>query len=549
MDICVNIIKNFRQKKFSHLVYFGFIVLLLLGSSLCRSNRSAKKNIILITLDTLRADFVSAYESSHAETPNIDFFTGAGILFQNCYTPIPITLPAHAAIFYSQPPHALKVYNNGQIIPQNMSSPSLASWLSQNGYETAAFVSLGVLKSHFKINQGFDFFEDSFPQERWYLNAAEINERVLSWLKRSHTDPFFLWIHYSDPHDPYAPPTLSPDFRIYLNGNIHSEFCLQKKENITCEFQLNQGDNTIEFEALSEFPIPRDDFRISLNDFEPEENHFLKLKYEDLTFYHRENKQSVFIKKRGRIKIFNSGSQMKWNMRFQGNINLFPEEMSRAYKIEVEYLDSQIGKLTEYLEKNGLLENSIVVLAGDHGEGLGEHFLDRGEIYFGHIHFLYTFHTRVPLIIYDTSLKNRSKKIKQFCTLSDIAPTLLKMIDLPVPSNYSGNDLLNLNGPGESFEDVFFETYTPEAVADKFALLRNPWLLVFTPETSTYELYNLQNDPRQQENIYILFQDKPLIQELIKEINNQARKILSTKTEVQFDQKSREILKSLGYIK
>ena len=156
---------------------------------------------------------------------------------------------------------------------------------------------------------------------------------------------------------------------------------------------------------------------------------------------------------------------MKWNMRFQGNINLFPEEMSRAYKIEVEYLDSQIGKLTEYLEKNGLLENSIVVLAGDHGEGLGEHFLDRGEIYFGHIHFLYTFHTRVPLIIYDTSLKNRSKKIKQFCTLSDIAPTLLKMIDLPVPSNYSGNDLLNLNGPGESFEDVFFETYTPEAAA------------------------------------------------------------------------------------
>lgn len=549
MDTCGNNQKKFRLVKSSYWLYSGFTLLVLLASFHCRPNKTVTKNIILITLDTLRADHVSLYGTKCAKTPNIDFFAESGVYFQNFYSPIPITLPAHAAIFYSQPPHNLKVYNNGQLIPEKMPSPSLAYWLSQNGYETAAFVSLGVLKSHFKLNQGFDCYEDSFPQERWYLNAAEINERVLTWLNKPHRDPFFLWIHYSDPHDPYAPPVLSPDFRIYLNGKIHSELCLQKNEIINCAFELNPGENTIEFEALNKFPIPRDDFRISLNDFEPEENDFLKLMYEDLTFYRRANKQSVFIKQNGRIKIQNSGSNIKWKLRFQGNLNLFPEEMSEGYKNEVEYLDSQIGELTEYLEKSELLENSIVVLAGDHGEGLGEHYLDRGEIYFGHIHYLYTFHTRVPLIIYDASLRNKSKKIKQFCTLNDIAPTLLKMIDLPIPSNYYGNDLLNFNSSGESPEDVFFETYTPEAAADKFALLRNPWLLVFTPETSTYELYDLQNDPRQQENIYIRFQDNPLIQELIKEINHQARKILSTKTEIQFDQKSREILKSLGYIK
>lgn len=430
-----------------------------------------------------------------------------------------------------------------------MPSPSLAYWLSQNGYETTAFVSLGVLKSHFKLNQGFDFYEDNFPQERWYLNAAEINERVFSWLNKPHRNPFFLWIHYSDPHDPYAPPTLSPDFRIYLNGKIHSEFCLQKNEIITCEFELNHGENTIEFEALSKFPVPRDDFRISLNDFEPEENDILRLMYENLTFYHRENKQSVFIKENGRIKIQNSGSNIKWRLRFQGNLNLFPEEKSQGYKNEVEYLDAQIGKLTEHFKKLGLLENSVVVLAGDHGEGLGEHYLDRGEIYFGHIHYLYTFHTHVPLIIFDKSLKNKSQKIQKFSTLIDIAPTLLKMVELPIPSSYIGNNLLNPNRTGKFPHDVFFETYTPEAAADKFAQLSYPWLLVFTPEATAYELYDLQNDPRQQENIYSSHKDEPLAQELINEINDQARKILSTKTEIQFDQKSREILKSLGYIK
>lgn len=549
MDICGNIRKYFGLKKSSVLLVFFIYFLFILGSTHCHRDNKINKNIILITLDTLRADHVSAYGSDFVETPNIDFFTESGIIFQNCYSPIPITLPAHASLFYSQPPHKLKVYNNGQILPEKIPFPSLASLFGKNGYDTAAFVSLGVLKSNFRLNSGFNLYEDSFPEERWYLNAAEVNKKVFSWLNQPHSKPFFVWIHYSDPHDPYAPPTLSPDFRVYLNGQFHSEFCLQKKEIIQCEFNLSPGENTINLISLHDFPVPRDDYRISLNDFEPEEKEDLKFTYNNLTFYQQGDKQSAFIKKDGQIKISNSGSQTKWTLRFQGNINLFPSEMSEAYKEEVEYLDSEIGKLTDYLKKTGLLENSTIVLVGDHGEGLGEHYSELGEIYYGHIHYLYTFHTRIPLIIYDASFKKNPLKITNVSTLMDIAPTLLKWTNISIPSSFTGKNLLNLNKTVKTEDVIFFETYSPESVADRFGLLHYPWLLIFTPTEINYELFNLQSDPMQQKNIYPSHQDHLLTQELRQRINTRARDILSTKTEVQFDQKSREILKSLGYIK
>ena len=545
----VNIGKYFRQKKYSCLVYLVFFLLLIFGSTHCHRNKKIDKNIILITLDTLRADHVSVYGSEHIKTPHIDFFAESGIIFQNCYSPIPITLPAHASLFYSQPPHELKLYNNGQILQEKIPAPSLAFLFDQKGYDTAAFVSLGVLKSRFRLNSGFNFYEDSFPEERWYLNAGEVNKKVISWLNQPHEKPFFLWIHYSDPHDPYAPPNLSSDFRVKLNGQIHSEYCLQKKEIIQCEFDLNPGENTIDLVCLKEFPTPRDDYRISLNDFEPEENEFLKFIFKNLTFYHEGDKQSAFIKKEGQIKIFNSGSKMKWTLRFQGNINLFPSEMSEGYKSEVKYLDSEIGRLTEHLRKTGFLEKSTIVLVGDHGEGLGEHYSELGELYYGHIHYLYTFHTRIPLIIYDASFKTNPLNITKPSTLVDIAPTLLKWTNISIPSSYMGKNLMELHKTNKTDDVIFFETYSPESTADRFGLLHFPWLLIFTPDNNLYQLYDLQNDPMQQKNIYPSYQDHVLTQELIQKINTQARNILSTKTEIQLDQKSREILKSLGYIK
>ncbi len=93
-----------------------FFFMLCLPFMQCSGEKEKKPtNVILITLDTHRADYVSAYNPEKSKTPNIDFFAQKGILCENCYSLIPITAPAHASLFYSMPPHLINLYNNGEV--------------------------------------------------------------------------------------------------------------------------------------------------------------------------------------------------------------------------------------------------------------------------------------------------------------------------------------------------------------------------------------------------------------------------------------------------
>lgn len=194
------------------------------------SKNPQNDNFVLITLDTQRADHISAYDSSKANTPHIDSLADSGTLFKNCYSLIPITLPSHASLFFSQPPHRIKNYNNGQVILNKLKRPSLATLFKKNGYQTAAFISLGVLKSQFGLAEDFDVYGDEFPENRWYKSAGEINSEVFNWLDGTKDQKFFAWIHYSDPHDPYCPPDMPDDFTIYLNDRPAGEYNLAKYE-------------------------------------------------------------------------------------------------------------------------------------------------------------------------------------------------------------------------------------------------------------------------------------------------------------------------------
>ena len=114
-----------RKKKTSLLLILSSITLifLLLG---CQK-KGQDDNVILITLDTQRADFISSYRSDNALTPNIDDLARRGILYENCYSLIPITLPSHASIFFSEPPYVLKNYNNGQVLGKRRKKPSFVN--------------------------------------------------------------------------------------------------------------------------------------------------------------------------------------------------------------------------------------------------------------------------------------------------------------------------------------------------------------------------------------------------------------------------------------
>ncbi len=524
-----------------------FLVLSLTLLQCAGGKKKRPKNVILITLDAHRADYVSAYDPEKSETPNIDLFAQQGVLVENCYSPIPITAPAHASIFYSQPPHLLSFYNNGQVFQPAPKKESLAELFRKNGFRTAAFISLGVLQSQFALDHGFDYYNDEMAPNRWYLNADEINQRVFQWLEKNKDDDFFAWIHYSDPHDPYSPPTLPPDMRIELNGQLVNQLCLQKYEQLSLKFKLRKGSNKISFTVLNPYPGSEDQTRAALNEIgfiqHPES---LKLTFDDIQFIQRDEKRSALIKKSGSIMIDCPEHDAELIIKARGNLNLHPSEKVNYYRDEVEYLDLQVGKLRSKLEEWDLLDNCLIVLVGDHGEGLGEDKTKYGDRYFGHIHYLYRIYTKVPLIFYDPSMQKNSVKIDGLATIMDVAPTILGRMGWRKKPYHRGRDLFKRT---RALSSILEETYAPEAIHDRFGMLQYPWHMIFTPETQKVELYDLISDPGEKNDVFDVHKSAVAVKNLQERLSQKAADILEHKKAVKIDRESLEMLKSLGYIK
>ena len=159
-------------------------------------------SILLITIDTLRADHLGCYGYPGKTSPNIDAIAAQAVRFANAYTPAPITLPAHASILSGLYPanHGMRDNAHFPILKKQM----LQQLLEAKGYQTAAFVSGAPLAADFGLSDGFDLYDDEFTgAER---RADETTERVLRWIA-SAKQPYFLWIHYFDPHAEYDPPS------------------------------------------------------------------------------------------------------------------------------------------------------------------------------------------------------------------------------------------------------------------------------------------------------------------------------------------------------
>ena len=169
-----------------------------------RPAHTSPPNILLITLDTTRADRVGVYGYKAAQTPHLDRLAQNGVLFERAVTAAPITLPAHVSLLTGTYPFVHGVRNNGNF-SSSESTPTLATLLHDRGYRTAAFVSAFVLDRRYGLSRGFDVYDDRVQLERrGDLTAAA----AVEWLKTTsdRSSPFFVWVHLYDPHDPYAPP-------------------------------------------------------------------------------------------------------------------------------------------------------------------------------------------------------------------------------------------------------------------------------------------------------------------------------------------------------
>lgn len=426
-------------------VIVGLVIVLylLLGPKLStgyKKKQLKNLNVILITLDTLRADFVSAYEKGKADTPNIDRVAKEGVLFETCIAQTPLTLPSHTSILSGTYPLHHQIRDNGGfLVPESLEL--ISEILQKQGLITSAFIAAYVLHSKWGINQGFDTYSDEFDLSRYervslgnvQKRAEEVLANAKKWLKTHKKDRFFTWIHLYDPHTPYEPP-------------------------------------------------------------------------------------SPFKEK-------------------------FPR---RPYRGEVEYTDHQLGLFFQFLKDEGLYDKSLIIMAADHGEGLGQH--NEGT----HGFFVYETTVRVPLII-RAPFRFPTKKVTNVVELIDLAPTILEALDIPAPSSYQGQSLLGLMfGDRQRNKDTAYtETYYPRLHFGwselKALYYDNHRKYILAPKD---ELYNLETDKEEKDNLalkksYQARKVKERLQKFIREKSQNAKQPGEAKN---LDKDDLQKLAALGYL-
>jgi arylsulfatase A-like enzyme len=353
-----------------------------------------RPNVLLITVDTLRADFLGCNGNENVHTPNIDALAERGILFENTCSPVPSTLPSHTSIMTGLYPHQHGVRDNGvYYLPET--ALTLGEVLSGEGYRTAAFVSAFVLDRRFGLDQGFDLYEDRMDDplqgiddgmgegipgySRWWIeqqsqpferNAENTVKAAMQWIEaRTESNPFFCWIHLFDPHMPYMPPerwTVDPD-----------------------EGYTGKMDGTM----------------------------------------------ATVVEEAGKL-----GGQIR---------NEDIDRMTQLYAGEIAHTDEQLGRLFTALEATGLAGDTLVILTSDHGEAFGEHL----GLAFEHNASVYDEVLHVPLIIVPPN-GSPAERRTDVASLVDVLPTTLDALALPCPDGLAGRSLLEEALPDRT---VYFE--------------------------------------------------------------------------------------------
>lgn len=183
-------------------------------------------NVLLITLDTLRADRIGCYGSTTARTPAMDALAAGGVRFEQALCQVPLTLPSHVSLLTGTYPAVNGVRANGVLLA-DADVPTLAERFKSAGYRTGAFVGAFVLDARFGLDRGFDHYDDDLRDVRAVSGEAlerggdRVCDAALAWLDEQSPGPFFAWVHLYDPHAPYAPPEpYRSDFADPYDGEI-----------------------------------------------------------------------------------------------------------------------------------------------------------------------------------------------------------------------------------------------------------------------------------------------------------------------------------------
>jgi arylsulfatase A-like enzyme len=541
------------------------LVLLSIALLILLSHRSY--NVVFITIDTLRADYLSCYNPKALATPNMDRIAQEGVLFSNAYATIPITLPSHTVMFTSREPYELKLFNNTDVFDHKV--PMVTDILEYDGYHTAAFISLGVLRGTNGLGSGFNVYEDDFEKfhGRFYKFASEVNEVAISWLENNRRKRFFAWIHYSDPHEPYVTINAPTDTEVEVGNSLYGKYCFGKREEVILNLSAQPGENRIAFHALGKEGTARIDGEDSYRYVDT--NVFITPP-EGIQVGFGPEWQDMRLENVGRVHGFKGNAVMtvlnqnldpvKVQIRFMTGV--FGQELDviqHNYEMEVQYVDRYIGELWKKLKTLGINKKTIVILTADHGEGLKTHGV------LGHVSTLYNEVARIPLIIYYPRLGYSHKVVSDMVNHLDLMPTVLDLLhkgNTKVMRGHSLKKYLSWSPIDRISSDktvrttAFLSTFAPEARLNGFSIIQDDLKLIQTPKRARrqLEIFNLHKDPLERRNLSryeaTLIQSPQVnaMRGRLEEYRKAAEKEHGHRKNQEPNAEEKEMLESLGYV-
>jgi arylsulfatase A-like enzyme len=492
----------------------------------CGRSAPARANLVVIVVDTLRADHADP-ALGLASTPALDALAADGVRFTEAFSHAPMTLPAHVSLLTSRLPFVTGIRLNAQPVPEGL--PLLTGWLRRYGYDSSAVVSLASLwpiVPDTGLDRGFSEYVYDGQVDCWA--ADRVDQELAPLLERTGDggQPFFLLAHYSDPHDPYsAHGTTDRRVELRLDGELVERLNASEFAFRSGTVELAPGQHTLELTGAHPFRLrllePRGPQGVL--PLEWIEGGMLR----DL--------------QHARATLTNPGDAPVACDLWLWLQDVLSEDENRArYRLEVEFADRMVGRFLDELRRRGLYDESLIVFLSDHGEALGEH----GHT--GHVVNLYDELLHVPLVIKPPKGHARLAALQaasqQLVRMVDIAPTLLELLDLPPMPGQQGHSVLT-SGPQMP---LLAETHPPMAPRELFALRDERFKLVFHPQADRFEMYDLASDPRELTDVFA--ERGPELAEWQRELRRIAQRAaeLGTTAPV-LDAEAARRLKALGY--
>lgn len=480
------------------------------------------ENVIVISIDTLRADHLACYGHEFVKTPNIDTLAKEGVLFTQHFNVAPTTLSSHTSLMTGTYPHSHGVLKNSNRVSDD--NVMLAETLKAAGFETAGFIGAAPLGPAVNFAQGFDHYDSRFSfGEVGHANvtqrrANEVTDAVLDWLAQGrdaqearggHRDRLFLFVHYFDAHWPYAAPP--PFGQMYRPDAPAVDVSIRGMGKVRRLLRLG-------FDHRGDPAQPASGEDANRN----------PSKHERI----------------GR-KNWDEGMELA-------------RGLDAEYCAEITFCDEHLGRLITGLKRENLYENSLIVLTSDHGETMYEH-----SNFFNHGESVYDTEIHTPLIVRFPRGNFGGRKESRLVSSIDLVPTILELVGEPVTDRVEGESFDGLmDGSLPARAPIFAEATQPWKLPafnqdpvwknrDKFQCVRTDrFKYMFRRADQQVGLYDLTLDPYEQNNLLAVDGafDASLLEDLKRQLfawRDKARPLQPRSVE---SQKHLDSLRSLGYV-